>query len=115
MRLISRASRQLVGASKAIAFDAFDYFAPCSLTIQGFYLHHWIRESVSRGPVQRVHDPLGRGFSTGGAQAKSGALSSGFWHLKTLKRINKYIEKRMYLVLQHVFYCLIVAQHQNNV
>ena len=28
MRLISRASRQLVGASKAIAFNTFDYFAP---------------------------------------------------------------------------------------
>ena len=31
-----------------------------------------------------------------------------------LKKIKKYIEKRVYLALQHAFYSLIVVQPQNN-
>ena len=54
-------------------------------------------------------------FSTGGTLAKSGALSNGYWCLNAIKKIKKYIEKRVYLALQRAFYCLIVVQHQNNV
>ena len=55
-----------------------------------------------------------QGFSTGRVCAKSSAFSNAYWHLNALK-IKKYLKKRMYLALHHAFYCLIVAQHQNNV
>ena len=44
-RLISRASRQLVGASKAIAFDAFGYFAPCLKTCHNHLEHVMCRNT----------------------------------------------------------------------